>query len=647
MPQCSVHDVQAAAAGDLSAFETLVRATASTVCGIALAITGDVQASEDVSQEVFLKAWRALPQLRDPASFPGWLRQLARNRARQHVRSRTRRHQRVQPTAPAPVADPSGLAPDELLARREEDEAVQAALMALPDEAREVLVLYHREGRSTAQVAQLLELSEPAVRKRLSRARAALRDDVRERLGGWLERTRPGAALVAAVLAAAAGLPRAAYAARGWRWAGALAVGAMVLLGLGWWARPAPEPVPAPGAQVSPTVPSGPASTRRAQRLQPLPDEAREPDAAPADLREPVELVVPLGASGLGRNFVLAPGFQPSAWFPLPGEVPLPEGEATDALFALMDLEEAGQWAPEVHDPPLKRFLDAAEAEGWMDGTAEDGWGALITLEAQRRAEDLGFREQGGYRYRPDEPPIPRELDALAELVADLLEDPAHPIAGWAPLYELYVYGETGEVTHEDIDQVLALARHDDDLVAAAAANALPWLMMRVDRELTADELRTLRQRAERMDGHPGLADLAALGLQLAWERSSEAEVQAWHRLTKRALDDVCRIPGAAPSCEMYGKEAPVIFGQVAQRLGETPTTWQQGVVMTTLRCHGHSPLATDELAGEAEWTGGAWAWASWSTRSALADCIERQPVEAPRPPAGTRLRLVARPAFE
>ena len=117
----------------------------------------------------------------------------------------------------AVAADPRPDAAQQL-AKDEEARALQEALDALPDETREIVILFYREGESLARVAALCDLSETVVKKRLSRARERLRNDVRERLGETVRRSAPDERFTAMVIAAlpAASVPAAAGVGLGW-----------------------------------------------------------------------------------------------------------------------------------------------------------------------------------------------------------------------------------------------------------------------------------------------------------------------------------------------------------------------------------------------------------------------------------------------
>ena len=192
-------DVRLAMTGDHDAYRRLVEQSANVVCSISLAIVRNVQASEDVAQEVFLAVWTSLGKLRNPASFLPWLRQLTRNQANLWIRNHVRERSDDDALAAAVDARPT---PAETLLRDEERRVLADVIADLPEESREVVILYYREGSSAKHVADLLGISEDAVKQRLSRARAKIRGEMLQRFGGTLARTAPGAAFVTAVGAA-------------------------------------------------------------------------------------------------------------------------------------------------------------------------------------------------------------------------------------------------------------------------------------------------------------------------------------------------------------------------------------------------------------------------------------------------------------
>ncbi len=191
----------AARAGDADAYGRIVTACQNTVTAVALAITRDAQASEDVAQEAFLNAWQHLDRLHNPDSFLPWVRQIARNLARDHLR----RHGDRPLDGPnaelamAMAADP-GPQPMHLVLDGEREAAAAELIAALPEDSREALVLFYREGQSSQQVALLLGITDAAVRKRLSRARQQVRDDLLRRFGEFARDSAPGAAFTTVVV---------------------------------------------------------------------------------------------------------------------------------------------------------------------------------------------------------------------------------------------------------------------------------------------------------------------------------------------------------------------------------------------------------------------------------------------------------------
>ena len=208
-------DLPAAAGGCQQSYGRIVQACQNTVTAIALAITRDVQASEDIAQEAFIKAWQQLNQLNSPASFLPWLRQITRNLARDWLRANRGRplSGEAAEIAISMAADPGPSAPD-YLQRVEEELAAEEIISALPEDSRETLLLYYREGQRSQQVADLLGLSDAAVRKRLSRARASVREEMLRRFGEFARGSAPSAAfattVVSMVMVAAPGTASAA-----------------------------------------------------------------------------------------------------------------------------------------------------------------------------------------------------------------------------------------------------------------------------------------------------------------------------------------------------------------------------------------------------------------------------------------------------
>lgn len=182
----------AAAAGDRDAYGRIVAASQNAITAIALAITRDVPASEDIAQEAFLSAWQHLKRLQNPDSFLPWLRQITRNLARDHLRAKSRRPRSVDDADAAieAAADPAP-SPMQQLIDDERQAAAVELISALPEDSREVLLLFYREGQSSQQVATLLGLSDAAVRKRLSRARQVVREELLARFSEFALASAP------------------------------------------------------------------------------------------------------------------------------------------------------------------------------------------------------------------------------------------------------------------------------------------------------------------------------------------------------------------------------------------------------------------------------------------------------------------------
>ncbi|MBL9175028.1 MAG: sigma-70 family RNA polymerase sigma factor [Verrucomicrobiales bacterium] len=193
---------QLSRAGDREAFGRIVERHQSLVCALAYSVCGSLARSEDLAQETFLAAWQRLGELREPAKLRAWLCGIVRHLAAGAARRERRRGGPAEPLDD--VAEPASAeaGPAELAITQEEAALLWRSLAGLPGTYREPLVLFYRQGRSVAEVADALELSEDAVKQRLARGRALLRDELAAVVESTLARTGPGAAFTVAVLVA-------------------------------------------------------------------------------------------------------------------------------------------------------------------------------------------------------------------------------------------------------------------------------------------------------------------------------------------------------------------------------------------------------------------------------------------------------------
>jgi len=186
-------DIALAKTGDKIAFSRLIEQLNNTVSSIALSITKDLDSSEDVCQKVFIKVWREIDQLKENISFLPWVRQITRYTALNHIRDeKVNRNVKGDETdyILATIVDPSHTA-DEHLLRDEQNNLIQTLLAELPDESREIVLLYYREQQSSQSVALLLGLNEATVRKRLSRVRSLIKSQILTRYGKVILSTSP------------------------------------------------------------------------------------------------------------------------------------------------------------------------------------------------------------------------------------------------------------------------------------------------------------------------------------------------------------------------------------------------------------------------------------------------------------------------
>lgn len=178
-PRAEQAVVARAAAGDSLAFEELVRRYAGRLHAVLLRLGLDESEAQDVAQETFLRAWRALPRFEARAQFFTWLYRIGFNEAHRRLARRP---------APGALASTTDEPVDDLADERpgpaaqaqhgELRAALLAAIERLPLEMRAPVVLRDIEGLSTQEAAAVLELKEAAFKSRLHRGRMRVRADL-------------------------------------------------------------------------------------------------------------------------------------------------------------------------------------------------------------------------------------------------------------------------------------------------------------------------------------------------------------------------------------------------------------------------------------------------------------------------------------
>lgn len=169
---------------DSHEFEAFVRDYQDMVFTLAMRLTGSAADAQDLSQEVFLQAWRHFDTLRDSATRGGWLKTTTRNRCINHLqryRSRWRffsellrrgedGQEQDEPDLPTEASSPA------LVTRGDLGEVVEQALLQLPEKQRIPLVLFHYEELPYDEIAGLLGVSLSKVKTDIARGRERLKD---------------------------------------------------------------------------------------------------------------------------------------------------------------------------------------------------------------------------------------------------------------------------------------------------------------------------------------------------------------------------------------------------------------------------------------------------------------------------------------
>ena len=166
--------------GDKGAFDLLVLKYEQKIVNLVMRYVRDPEQALDITQEAFIKAYRALPRFRGDSAFYTWLYRIAVNTAKNYLAAQRRRPMDIELDMQDP--DQYGLHaklketddPEGVTLSRELQETLERAIDALPDDLRTAIILRELDGMSYEEIAQTMDCPEGTVRSRIFRARDAI-----------------------------------------------------------------------------------------------------------------------------------------------------------------------------------------------------------------------------------------------------------------------------------------------------------------------------------------------------------------------------------------------------------------------------------------------------------------------------------------
>lgn len=183
-------------AGDTRAFDLLVRKYQHRIVALIGRYVADRSECQDVAQEAFLRAWRAIDSFRGDSAFYTWLYQIAVNTAKNYLVAMRRRPPREDVDAEDAVYGPNSerlsesATPEHELMREEIEQTVISAVKELPKELRDAITLREVNGLSYEEIAQAMDCPVGTVRSRIFRAREAVDRKLQPLLPGGEEPMR-------------------------------------------------------------------------------------------------------------------------------------------------------------------------------------------------------------------------------------------------------------------------------------------------------------------------------------------------------------------------------------------------------------------------------------------------------------------------
>ena len=168
--------------GEVAAFDLLVHRYEKQVYNTAYRLTGSYDDASDIAQEAFVRAWSNLRSFRGDAAFSTWIFRIVTNIfLDERKRARSRPHRSLEDVMALDENvvtrqfEDTGPSPQDRIETHERQELMERAIAGLPEAQRVMVVLYHTQGRSYEEIAEIMKLPMGTVKSRLNRARLALK----------------------------------------------------------------------------------------------------------------------------------------------------------------------------------------------------------------------------------------------------------------------------------------------------------------------------------------------------------------------------------------------------------------------------------------------------------------------------------------
>ena len=188
-PERDIRLMERVRAGDTDAFRELVETHQQRVIGTVARMIGDPNDAEDLAQQIFVRVWKSAPRWEPTAKFTTWLYTILRNLVFNECRRRARHRTTSLDAAtddedhPQQFADGNVKSPDTTLLDAEMQDAIERAIQELPEAPRMAVIMRRYQDVSYEEIGEVLELTVPAVKSLLFRARTDLRERLRRYLG--------------------------------------------------------------------------------------------------------------------------------------------------------------------------------------------------------------------------------------------------------------------------------------------------------------------------------------------------------------------------------------------------------------------------------------------------------------------------------